>query len=111
MTREAHTHYVRPLRKLADEDPDRFYVVSKAVAELEGHPGWAFVLELLDGRERQLMTQFANDAASMSHEDLVRLSGEMHALRAASRAQTTVLVVAAERERRLAQAAAVAAGE
>lgn len=111
MDREAHTHYVRPLRRLIEEDPDRFSTVSKAVAELEDHPGWGFVLEMLEGREKQLVSEFTNNAASMTHDELVRMSGEIHALRAASRAQTTVLVLAAERRRQFDLAAAIAAEE
>jgi hypothetical protein len=111
MAEGVHPIFAGPVRALAKNDADRFYVVSKAVAGLEEHRGWQFVLDMLREREEHAVSQMVDANAILTQAGYANLAGEIVGYRGAARALSTVLAVAAERQREFERAAALVAEE
>lgn len=96
------------LRRRADADPEAFRLAAKQVAELEQHPGWAFLRELLQDKVDQLHSELSG-ATVHPHVAYIGESRQAFALKKALEAPEVVRIVAErvdEEQRKAAEQAA-----
>lgn len=89
------------LARRADADLDRFRAAAKQVAELEGHPGWAFLHELLQEKVDQLHAEILPPTVH-PHATYIALTNQEYGIAKVLEAAEAVRVVAerADEERR-----------
>jgi hypothetical protein len=96
------------LQGRADADLERFRAAAKQVAELEGHPGWVFLRELLQEKADRLHAEVLPPEVHQ-HATYIALTNQEYGIRKVLEVPEAMRIVAEradEKQRKAAEAAA-----
>lgn len=104
-----NSKFAGPLRVLERDDPQALLAEARNVLDLSHHPGYGFVMGLIEERVRNLERRIYAEGEPLSQSQYARFAGEVVGLRSLSEAVSTVLLIAEQVDERQERAAKLAA--
>ena len=87
-----HTDWANLVKRLGEDDPVAFLREAENVESLRDHPGWGFLVALVEARVERIEDQLLNDSGEpLSQAQYARKCGEIVGLRSVLDIPETVL--------------------